>query len=146
MNLQGKVVKVFFKNNVTIEGIVRSWSSGLSILDSVSGPECLIIHETLHNVMMVKVLANSEPQKPRPVSWQEPLPETTPQLPAGQLETNAIQRAKKLAEIRQQQIQEHKIRLAEKMHQGNIVGADIRETNYEYPDFTKYKPINRSKS
>jgi hypothetical protein len=146
-DLRGKLVKLFFKNGMVVEGRVRSWSPTISVLgvDNPLAPGYLIIHETMQNVMMVRVLEVTA-TKPSPVSWQEPLADGPPQLPPGQAEADPVMRARKLAEIRKRQIQEHKTQLSERLQRGTVAGASTTEVNYEYPNLSKLKPVNRTKS
>lgn len=59
----GQKVQLIFKNGTRIEGIVDSWSPGLSILSSLVGPNKMLIHQTQQEVLLTQIIFESEEEK-----------------------------------------------------------------------------------
>ncbi len=153
IDLKGKLVKLIFKNGMTAEGVVASWSSETSILNNTTDLGYLIIHKTLENVMMIRVIEQTTKE---PISKQVDLQDANtvaevkhPRVWLGTLPNHKhkISEAIKnkdneaIKDLAKQQSYDQKKYISEKLKNTTVVPE---VNNYEYPDFTKFKPINRS--
>lgn len=73
----GQLVKVYFRNGFTSEGVVQSWSDGKSVLKAVESSNLLIIQKTIEDILFVQVIFTEQPaQVPsQKLQFYEELPE-----------------------------------------------------------------------
>jgi len=134
----GQHVKLFFRNGLVEEGRVVAWSDGKSVLKSLSSENLLIIQDTLHDIVAIKLFVyehlEKEPEEaaPRSVYIDKEL-----ELPAP--ERDMTLRALKLAELRKMRAHEEREAAREMMTTFRPTGGggfsiDNAE-NYGYPNF-----------
>lgn len=149
ISLQGKRVRVIFKNGMSVDGIVQEWSDSLSILKNEETENLLLIYETSSNVMMVHVIVkeNEEIVRPRIENEQgasdyieeearrEAInriqPPDSEELILDHFEPDPTLRVQKLAELRKLQLQEHKKQL--KQHIKAWRSGEVPQVKYTYP-------------
>lgn len=120
----GEKVKIIFRNNSSIEGIIESWSKDEASLKSLDGKHIFVILNPYEDILLVKI----EVQETKPmVKLPEPKPIDLPQEESEDL------RIKKLAELRILQNKAERETIANKLKDHNI--TDTRKVKYEYPGF-----------
>ncbi|MDP2685258.1 MAG: hypothetical protein Q8P20_09575 [bacterium] len=70
-NFINKQAKIFFKNGISCEGVIQSWSDDCSVLLDGSSNSQLYIYNTKENVMMIK-FANATEQAPIIAATSQP--------------------------------------------------------------------------
>ena len=64
--VKGNQVHIFFRNGMQAEGIVESWSDGVSVLGTSDPTRKLIINKTSDDIMMIKIVATPMPKEQLP--------------------------------------------------------------------------------
>src|SRR3990167_7863570 len=59
--IKDMVVKVYFKEGISVEGVVFEWNDNLAILRALNGNNKLLIYRPTDNAFMVKILNESSP-------------------------------------------------------------------------------------
>lgn len=126
------VVKVYFKNNIIVEGVVLEWSNVSALLKASSSDNKLFIYSPSENVVMVKILEDTMSAEVSP----EPEPEPEPIL------SEMSARAQKLVSLKMKNINSDKFKFAKTLKSESI---QIDQGNkYELPNFTKRGPFIRT--
>lgn len=137
MNLSNKHIKIHFKNGLTVEGIVIEWTDGKSIIKSLASEDLMVIHQTLENVMMFRVL--TEKQKIEPSSLKQ-MPDVIFEEEEN-FKSDPKLEVMKLVELRKLQLKEEKEAIAKALRKSFVPDGNIKD-HYVYPDFTKLKSSN----
>lgn len=137
MNLVGKTVKIFLKNGMTVEGLMQEQAEDRFIIKSPQSKNLLIVFKPEENILMVHVILD-EPKTIDGVP-KNPDPED---LKLDHYESDMTLRAKKLAELRQEQLRQHKQDVARHLTTWKTGGAIIQEGYYGQPSFTQHGSLN----
>lgn len=132
---KGQYIKVIFKNNTLIEGIVESWSDQQSILKSADGSNLFIIFQTLEDVMAVKIVLNYCP----PGELNKRLLQTQSKFEEVKASpSNDDLRIKRLSELRKELIKQEKEIVAHQLKEHAVSGTS--RVNYGIPNLINTKP------
>jgi sRNA-binding regulator protein Hfq len=146
IDLINKQVRIFLKTGLSAEGIVSSWSNEQVILQDVKSNNLLIIYDPQENIIMIHVIINAPKEQnalPKEQSEKsvaevfnkirkdikDPDPDI---LKLDDYEPDPTLRFKKLAELRQEQLLEHKKSLQRHLTSWRADGA---KTNYDSEDY-----------
>ncbi len=127
----GKHVKLFFRNGLIEEGVVISWSDRQSVLKSLSSDNLLIIQDTAHDIVAIKVfvyphLEQEDAPKDRPSVYVDK------ELELPEPERDIQVRALKLAELRT-------LRAHEERENARVMMTTFRNSgNYSLDQMEKY--------
>lgn len=126
-------VKIFFKNNIQVEGYVESWSSNVCVLKSENN-SLLVIQNLTDDVLMFIISETEKPKSEVIQSFekekniiQEKFEETKT------LKEPELQKIKKLAELKMLLNQQEKKIIQEKLKDHTI--SNVKETIYGKPRF-----------
>lgn len=115
MPIPGQQVQLIFKNGTRIEGVVESWSPGLSVLRSLIGPNKMLVHQTQQEVLLTQIIL--EPQENvAPIDPVEMVEDPIPDPPIVHVQPTELSptqlRTQKLVELRkmQKQIEQEDVR------------------------------------
>ena len=127
---KGQQIRCIFRNNLIIEGVVEYWSDQQSILQTSDNSGTFIIHNTLADIMVTKVIdktssiiVKNELENKFEEVYQNP--------------SNDDLRVKKMAELKTLMIKQDKKILAEKIKDHNI--DNIKQTTYQQPNIFNKK-------
>lgn len=132
---KGQYIKCIFRNNAIIEGIVESWSDQRSVLKTSDEENLLIIQRTADDVMIVKIVLESQKVKPiknkiiAKSNLEKEFSEVYEQPSDNDLRT------KRLAELKIMMAEQEKKIITEKLKDHHCSG--IKSINYQYPSFIK---------
>lgn len=157
---KGSMIKVYFKNGTTLEGIVVIWNDKKGILQSPQNNSRLLIYNPVENVMMLRLFPEeiAEPieldipeieetetviiqQNPCPIQEEDQI---KPELSSNERSIN--DRTKRLVEHRLLQTSQIRQKLAQKLknslnldNANNIVQTPpkVETTYYASPNFSK---------
>ncbi len=124
------VVKVYFKNGTTAEGLVESWTNECGILRALNGENKLIIYSPLENIMMIQVSSD-------PVLDVE-VPEKLLSAPEA---VSLVERSRNMARQHMNKIQSDKIAIARALKVGETRDNSSKEGRYELPDFSQHRSV-----
>lgn len=151
---KNQLVNIYFKNSVSIQGIVVEWTDGKSVLRSPHNRNLIIIHNTLENVQMVYIeleKPEKQPSKPTPQSDPKIKPflhpyqpraksnqqKVRPQYPTtapNNLEPDFATHTKNIAELHLLRAEEDKKAALEKARSFTVSNQST-ETPYANPSF-----------
>jgi hypothetical protein len=136
-------VKCLLTNNTLVEGYVIVWELQRVVLKSLDGESLLIVHHPERDIMMTKIILNSEPEEEFPVftpeskeitelenKWEETL--------AGPSDDEL--RTKKLAELKVLMIEQEKKIIRDKVRSHSHESSSAyspHPVKYQSPDLTK---------
>lgn len=117
INLDGKKVKILLKIGGSVEGFVKIWNEEYVLLTNFDSKNQLIINDPQQNILMIHVILEEiskkvlEPVEPKVL--EQTLVDPDPkELQLDHYEPDSTLRFKKLAELRQAQLKEHKLNLS----------------------------------
>jgi hypothetical protein len=115
---KGQSVKILFRNNASVEGIVDTWEVDNYVLKSLDGKSFLIIQNPNQDIVLIKVIINDTAKVTvtdhiKPINVE---PENTEEL-------NKDLRYKKLAELRIAKIEQEKKIIAEQLKSHTITNT-----------------------
>lgn len=108
-------VKIYLKNNISLEGIVINWTDGKTVLKANTTNNLLIIQNTKENVIAYQIIINEEPENT--LEKQDNIPnnpvftgelESSPEMPR-----DITKRALTLVELKKEKIKEEQQRARE---------------------------------
>lgn len=143
----GKKVKLFLKNNSTVEGIVSSWTNKEVVIKSSQSEDVLIIYSPKYNIIMAKIYSEEqtiEPvnQKLKPFIKEPELKDIL--LDKYNPEADLNLRNKNLVELRLAQLQEQKKQIAEHLTSWKLTNTKQDPGYYATPNFAQPSIINNS--
>lgn len=151
---KGKRVKIFFRNGITCEGIVSKWENNEAILCALESDDVVFIPDIKEDIFMVRFfLTPSEKEVVEPAAQESQAPIREPErpiveLPPAQEELQPLDkqelRMKKLVELRAQQKEELKQKIANRVK--SHVPTNIQRPTYAQPSFTSRVPKNNTSS
>ncbi|HVI43053.1 MAG TPA: hypothetical protein VM577_20795 [Anaerovoracaceae bacterium] len=138
MNLVGKTVKIFLKNGMTVEGWVQEQNEEVLVLKSPQSKNLLIVYKPSENLLMVHVILD----QPKLVT-EVPTNPDPENLEMDHYEPDPTLRAKKLSELRQEQLKQHKLDVARHLTTWKLGNSKTYDQDYyEQPSLTQLSPIN----
>lgn len=121
-------IRIYYKNGFQAEGIVKFWSNINGILISEQSQDKLLVNTSWDEILMIRILSDHKSVTNRVVEINREDDPKNLQLPEPEPDLNL--RAKKLAELRMMQLEQHKQKLHKTMFE-NI--SEPRITNYDTP-------------
>jgi hypothetical protein len=128
---KGDSIRILFKNNVNIKGIVVLWSNDKVVLESTDGGSFLIIYRPLEEILFVQITYENSKKKQEVKKI-----DNDTNKPANDLELQ------KLVDLRKMLIAQEKQNIAEKLRDHNI--GPVTGVTYENPSF--FKKTTRKKT
>lgn len=161
---KGSLVKVYFKNGTTLEGIVVHWNDKKGVLQAPKNNSRMIVYNPAENVMMLRLFHEKEDEvttnedESAPIVIQQstcPIKEDneiSAEVTAGRKSMD--ERTKRLVEHRLLQASQSRQQLAKKLRDdldvnstSNIVQStpNVETTYYAVPNFSKPRTILSSR-
>jgi hypothetical protein len=133
IDILDRKVKIFLKNGMAIEGIVQQWHDEEALVKSFNSDNILIIFNPKENVIMVHVILDAQQPSEEKLDPIKSVPkEPDPQdLELDHYEPDPTLRVKKLAELRQLQIKQHKQDVSRHLTSWKVGAPQISE----YPEY-----------
>lgn len=139
ISLDGKQVRIFLKTGASAEGIVQEWNEEHVLLSASDSKNLLLINDPQQNIIMVHIVLEQESQKILEVTKKQVVDPNPEDLKLDHFEPDPTLRFKKLAELRQVQLKEHKKNLRRHMTnwKPNAAKKGYEALDYyEHPSFT----------
>src|SRR3990167_6463563 len=151
--IKDMVVKVYFKEGISVEGVVFEWNDNLAILRALNGNNKLLIYRPTDNAFMVKILDDSckhkesggdidlnESSPPHVVSLDAAT--NMPESDFSRSENTMLARTRRLVELRISKGRDERAQVAQALQRAPKESS--QGAKYEFPDFTKRRSFNNS--